>query len=42
VPDVPMEVAEAPDTATENTTQEDPTTLEPSGDEGAEKSGGEK
>jgi hypothetical protein len=42
VPEVPKEVAEAPDTTTENTLQEDPTTLEPSGDEGVEKSGGEK
>jgi hypothetical protein len=42
VPEVPKEVAEAPDTTTEKTMHEDPTKLDSSGDEGAEKSGGEK
>ena len=41
VPEVPKEVAEAPDTTTEAIMQKDPT-LESSGDEGADKSGGEK
>ncbi len=41
VPTVPAEVAEAPDTTTRTQMHDDPTKLEGSGDEGAEKSSGE-
>jgi small subunit ribosomal protein S3 len=41
VPTVPAEVAEAPDTTTQKQMHDDPSKLDQSGDESAEKSGGE-